>query len=260
MTTTLIIPGLRSSGPAHWQSWIEQQVPGAIRVQQADWATANLAEWSSRVRRAISSTAGPIVIVAHSFGVLAAVQAAADHDHRIAGALLVAPADPERFSVSDVLPDGPLNFPAIVVGSTNDPWMSFDRVEHWAGKWGADLINLGAAGHINAEAGYGAWPEGLAIVARLRRTADYNAAQAVDSRHRLRVPRLISSLNTGRSRRIRELRGADALSLNRAAVLLDRAGWRVEPPREDAIVTGWQRQHNGSERGGVRSLESANRI
>lgn len=260
MTTTLIIPGLRSSGPAHWQSWIELRVPGAVRVQQADWATANLADWSSRVRLAISRTPGQIIIVAHSFGVLAAVQAASDHDHRISGALLVAPADPERFGVSGMLPDGPLNFPVIVVGSTNDPWMSFDRVAHWAEKWGADLINLGAAGHINAEAGYGAWPQGLALVERLRRSAKYRAAQAVDARHRSRVPRLISSLNAGRSRRIRELHAADTLSLDRAAVLLERAGWRVEPPRDEAHVPRRQRQHNGSDRGGSRQLETLNRI
>lgn len=260
MTTTLIIPGLRSSGPAHWQSWLEQRVPGAVRVEQSDWATAKLADWSSRVRSAISRTSGPIVVVAHSFGVLAAVQAASDHDKRIAGALLVAPADPDRFGVSDVLPDGPLNFPAIVVGSTNDPWMRFDRVAYWADRWRADLINLGAAGHINADAGYGPWPEGLAFLQQLRRSAEYRATQAVDATHRTRVPRLISSLNAGRSRRIRDLRGADALSLNRAAVLLERAGWRVEPPLGDSFVTARQHQHNGSERGGARSLEVANRI
>lgn len=260
MTTTLIIPGLRSSGPAHWQSWLEHQVPGAVRVQQADWATANLADWASRVRLAISRTRGPIIVVAHSFGVLAAVQAASDHDHRIAGALLVAPADPDRFAVSELLPDGPLNFPAVVVGSTNDPWMSFDRVEAWAERWGADLINLGAAGHINADAGYGPWPEGLAVLERLRRSAEYRATYGVDAQQRVRVPRLISSLNAGRSRRIRELRASETLNLDRAAVLLERAGWRVEPPRQETRVTGWQRQHNGSERGGPRTLEALIRI
>ena len=30
--TTLIVPGLHGSGPAHWQTWFETQVPGALRV------------------------------------------------------------------------------------------------------------------------------------------------------------------------------------------------------------------------------------
>ncbi|HPG88236.1 MAG TPA: alpha/beta fold hydrolase, partial [Hyphomicrobium sp.] len=92
MTTTLIIPGIGSSGPAHWQSWLQDNIPGAVRVIQSDWNDAKLADWSSRVRRQISKSSGQILIVAHSFGALAAVQAAADHANRIAGALLVAPA------------------------------------------------------------------------------------------------------------------------------------------------------------------------
>src|SRR5690606_24546177 len=97
MTTTLIIPGLNSSGSAHWQTWFETRIPDAIRVIQADWKRANLPEWASRVRREISRRPGPLLIAAHSFGALAAVQAAEDYRERIVGALLVAPADPEKF-------------------------------------------------------------------------------------------------------------------------------------------------------------------
>ena len=172
MTTTLIIPGLNSSGPDHWQSWFEAHIPGTVRVIQADWGNADLAEWSQRVRRDISRSPGRLFIVAHSFGVLAAVQAAFDHSERIAGALLVAPADPDKFGVAAQLPDVPLPFPSVVVASTNDPWMSLERAAHWADLWGADLVNLGAAGHINAEAGFGPWPEGLALYERLRRRAE----------------------------------------------------------------------------------------
>ncbi len=151
MTTTLIVPGLNSSGPAHWQSWFEAHVPGTIRVIQADWNKANLSDWSAKVRRDITRTPGRLFIVAHSFGVLAAVQAAADHAQRIAGALLVAPADPAKFGVDELLPQGPLPFASVVVGSTNDPWMTLERAAHWADRWAADFVNLGAVGHVNIE-------------------------------------------------------------------------------------------------------------
>lgn len=167
MTTTLIVPGLNSSGSAHWQTWLESQVPNTVRVIQGDWKRADLPEWSSRVRRAISRHAGPIVIAAHSFGVLAAVQAAEDLSHRISGALLVAPADPDKFGVADVLPATRLGFSATVVASTNDPWLSFDRAAGLARVWGANLVNLGASGHINAEAGYGPWPYGLTLLSQV---------------------------------------------------------------------------------------------
>lgn len=169
MATTLIIPGLHNSGPDHWQSWFEAHVPGSVRVIQRDWRDANLPDWASRVRREINRIPGKLFIAAHSFGVLAAVQAAQDHSDRIGGALLVAPADPERFNVADYLPQQPLAFNSVVVGSTNDPWMRHDRAAHWADTWGSDFVSLGAAGHINADSGFGPWPEGLALLLRLRR-------------------------------------------------------------------------------------------
>ncbi len=168
--TTLIVPGLNSSGPLHWQTWFEHQIPNAVRVIQSDWKGADLPKWASRVRREISRQSGPLLIVAHSFGALVAAQAAEDHRHRIAGALLVAPADPERFGVSDLLPHRPLGFPAVVVTSSNDPWISAERAARLAGAWDADFVNLGAAGHINAESGYGPWPGGLRLLQRLSRT------------------------------------------------------------------------------------------
>lgn len=179
MATTLIIPGLNNSGPEHWQSWFEQHIPGSIRVIQRDWKDPHLPDWASRVRREINRIPGRLFIAAHSFGVLAAVQAGQDHSGRIAGALLVAPADPEKFGVSEFLPQQPLSFPSVVVASTNDPWMRHDRAAHWADLWGSDFVSLGAAGHINADAGFGAWPEGLALLQRLRRLSSVRLEQIV---------------------------------------------------------------------------------
>lgn len=176
MPTTIIVPGLKSSGPTHWQTWLEHRVAGSLRVTQRDWNDPHLPDWSSRVRREIIRATGSIFIVAHSFGALAAVQAASDHTERISGALLVAPADPNRFGIAEFLPSKPLGFPAIVVASTNDPWMTFERAEHWARLWKADFISLGEAGHINAEAGFGPWPEALALLERVRRAAEFRVA------------------------------------------------------------------------------------
>lgn len=237
MPTTLIVPGLHSSGPAHWQSWFEERIPGSLRVIQADWTDAELSSWSARVRRDISRTPGRLFIAAHSFGVLAAVQAAFDHSERIAGALLVAPADPDKFGVSDHLPLVTLPFPTVVVGSTNDPWMTLERAAHWADLWGADFVNLGAAGHINAEAGFGPWPEGLALLERLRRSAQ-TISRAVardtagghlrhaEARRRLRTVHPSPQGFAG-----------DGIAVARAARVLQRAGWQVSPPAGAAFVT-----------------------
>lgn len=188
MTTTLIVPGLNSSGSAHWQTWFETQLEDVVRVIQRDWKRADLPEWASRIRREISRQPGPVLIAAHSFGVLAAVQAAEDYRDRIAGLLLVAPADPEKFGVTDLLPAAPLGFPVTLVASTNDPWLGFERAAGLADVWGANLVNLGAAGHINAESGYGPWPYGLKLLQQLNNEYSLTDRTYVETRSSIRRP------------------------------------------------------------------------
>jgi len=167
MITNLIVPGLDGSGDQHWQTWLEARLPNAVRVKQHDWAVPDLAAWSARVRYSISQQPGKVRIIAHSFGVLAAVQAGADYRHRIAGALLVAPPDPEKFGVSDLLPSRSLGFPALLVASFNDPWMTASRAAAWAIRWDAQILNLGPAGHINSASGHGPWPGVFLLLDRL---------------------------------------------------------------------------------------------
>lgn len=212
MPTTLIVPGLKSSGPMHWQTWLEHRVAGSLRVSQRDWNDPHLPDWSSRVRREIARATGSVFIVAHSFGALAAVQAASDHTERIGGVLLVATADPDRFGIAEFLPSKPLGFPAIVVASTNDPWMMFERAAHWARLWKADLVSLGDAGHINADAGFGPWPEALALLERLRRASEFRAAAERVAAFRLSRARQFQGhperrLETAREKRFRSSQG-----------------------------------------------------
>lgn len=176
--TTLVVPGFHGSGPAHWQSWFESVVPEARRVRRIDWEEPVLARWAGAVRQEIDAAHGPVWLVAHSFGCLATVVAAAERPERVAGTLLVAPADPARFSTiglrdPDVpgdtetlapwLPDTRLPFPSIVVASTNDPWLKLAGAAEWAERWGSRLVNVGEQGHINADSGQGPWPLGLAL-------------------------------------------------------------------------------------------------
>jgi predicted alpha/beta hydrolase family esterase len=169
MDTTLIVPGLHGSGHDHWQTWFERQIPDCIRVMQSDWSEPDLPKWSAKLRRELSRAPGRVYVVAHSFGCLAAVQAAFDYRESIDGLMLVAPADPARFGLSAAIPERPLGVPSVVIASTNDPWMSLAGALEWSQAWGAELINLGPAGHINPQSGYGPWPRGLSILQELRR-------------------------------------------------------------------------------------------
>lgn len=168
MGKVLIVPGLRNSGPTHWQSWLEALLPDTHRVEQADWERTCLSDWAARVREEIDAVGEPLWVVAHSFGCLAAVTAGLVRGERIRGALLVAPADPARFGEPTVLLEEKLPFPSLVVASENDPWVGARVAEHWAGQWGSDFVSVGAAGHINVDSGHGPWPEGLRLFERLR--------------------------------------------------------------------------------------------
>lgn len=169
--TTLIVPGLRNSGPTHWQTWFESVLPDTRRVNQADWERPCLSDWAARVAEEIDASEGPLWIVAHSFGCLATVTAAFTRPERIRAALLVAPADPDRFRQPSALLEEKLAFPSLVVASSNDPWVAASVAERWAGHWGSDYLNIGAAGHINVDSGHGPWPEGLELYRTLRTQA-----------------------------------------------------------------------------------------
>lgn len=167
----LIVPGLNGSGPGHWQTRWERLHPAFERVVQARWEAPDLALWSAQVGKELRRSSRPTLIVAHSFGCLATLHCAGDGMANVAGALLVAPADPRKFGVERRLTGAALACPSLVVGSTNDPWMESRRAAAWAGHWGCGFISLGALGHINADSGLGDWPAGLALLEELARTA-----------------------------------------------------------------------------------------
>ncbi|WP_197324132.1 RBBP9/YdeN family alpha/beta hydrolase, partial [Ralstonia solanacearum] len=107
------------------------------------------------------------VLVAHSFGCLASLHWAAQVRDTVAGVLLVAPADPDKFGVADRLPQRALPFPAVLVASRNDPWLGYGLAAEWGARWGAEVVDAGHAGHINADSGLGEWEPGLALLDRL---------------------------------------------------------------------------------------------
>ena len=162
----ILVPGLHDSSVGHWQSrW--ERAHHLDRVRQDDWDHPELVAWAARVSEARAGDPRPALLIAHSYGCLAAVHSMARDEHGLAGALLVAPADPDKFNVANQLPATALPCPSIVVASTDDPWMAFDGAAGWAHAWGSELVNAGALGHINGESGLGEWPAGWRHVQRL---------------------------------------------------------------------------------------------
>ena len=161
----LVVPGLHDSGPGHWQTWLEGHFRHATRVHQDDWATADVERWADRIELTVARHPGARwVAVAHSFGCLALVRYLAQGGHAVDAALMVAPADPEKFAVGRLLPHARLSIPAALLASENDPWMRIGSAKAWARIWGAQFINLGPVGHINVESGFGPLPMAKTLV------------------------------------------------------------------------------------------------
>ncbi|WP_338766037.1 alpha/beta hydrolase [Massilia sp. METH4] len=156
----LVAPGLHNSGPEHWQSRWQRLYPAFERIEQDDWSDPILPIWSARVDEVRQRDRRPTLIVAHSFGCLASVHSVARDPANIVGLLLVAPADPEKFGVAELLPRPPLPVPSTMIASTNDPWMPLERARQWAERWDSDFVDAGPLGHINAESGLGDWLPG----------------------------------------------------------------------------------------------------
>ena len=181
----LILPGWQSSGPLHWQSrW--EALHGYQRVEQHDWLRPLRGDWIARLEEVLLARAVPVWLVGHSLGCLlvAAWAAHSRQTARVAGALLVAPADPELPALRPLLRSWApvqqtrLPFPALLLGSSNDPCCSLARAQQFAVDWGARFVGLGARGHLNAESGLGDWPEGLASLHALKTAARATAVQA----------------------------------------------------------------------------------
>ena len=170
-SNVLILPGWQGSGPEHWQSrW--ERAHGYQRVEQHDWMRPLRGDWIARLEDVVLSCDEPAVLVAHSLGCIqvAAWAAHSKSTHRVKGALLVAPGDVERTDIDPLLWSWPpialqkLPFRSVLLGSRNDPWCDFDRARQFATAWGAQFIDYGEAGHINAEAGLASWPEGYVLL------------------------------------------------------------------------------------------------
>lgn len=169
----LIIPGLNGSGPQHWQTLWEQGQPGFNRVTQKDWDHPDLNLWIAELEKAITAFGTQSILVAHSLGCALVAHWAAQTRLEVKAAMLVAPPDvwrdsfPQEAKSFSPMPLDPLPFNSIVVASTNDPFATIERAQHFAKCWKSRFINLGDKGHINAQSNIADWKEGKNLLATL---------------------------------------------------------------------------------------------
>lgn len=184
---TVIVPGVGGSDADHWQSWLQNHLSDTSRVEQQNWHLPVLNVWVDQFYQHIRELNRPVQVVAHSFGCLTAIAALSQYpvlQRWVKSVLLVAPANPQRFSAqgfaasSNDLSAQPrlvnaeqdlghlfkqfsLNVAGLMVLSENDPWINFEDAVHYADLWNVPYINEGLAGHINVASGHGKWSKVL---------------------------------------------------------------------------------------------------
>jgi uncharacterized protein len=181
--TVLIVPGLRDHVDDHWQTLLAARL---TRVRTVPPMGRDNPDCAARVR-AIEHTArgidGPVIVVAHSGGVITVAHWAEQTRCHVHGALLAVPPDFERpmppgfptiFALRSggwlPVPREPLPFPSIVAASRNDPLATYECVTALAEAWGSRVVDLGDVGHLNPASGFGEWPRALSLIEELSAT------------------------------------------------------------------------------------------
>ena len=162
----IIVPRLGGAGEGDWPSRWRAKLSTARFAAPADPNEPRREAWIEAIAAAAQAAERPALIVGHRLGAAAVVHSAkalAGADVR--GAFLVAPPDEaglNRLAGPDwVLARASLPWPGVVVASRNDPDGGFEAVAALAHDWGAELIDAGLAGTLDAASGHGPWPEGL---------------------------------------------------------------------------------------------------
>jgi predicted alpha/beta hydrolase family esterase len=147
-----------------------------VRVQQHDWERPLRGDWLMQLEEAVLRCDEPALLVAHSLGCIqvAAWAAHSQNTGRVKAALLVAPGDVEREAMRPLLPSWSpierraLPFRSVLVASRDDLHCTFEKAQSLARDWGAELVDAGNAGHINADSDLGDWAQGHELLCRLQ--------------------------------------------------------------------------------------------
>jgi hypothetical protein len=160
----LLVPGRGVPLPGHWMRRFAQRT-GFEWAPEPPGPPYLPDERVAALQAVIGASQAPAVLVAHSAGCLTVALWAARHTGPVRGALLVTPPDVSPDWM--VVPRDRLPFPAILVASSDDPYTTMPRFQALADDWGAELVDAGAVGHLDSATGFGPWPEGERLVARL---------------------------------------------------------------------------------------------
>ncbi len=164
----LLVHGWGGSDAPHWQSWLAAELArdyGCVSfLKLSDFEFPNKKIWKQELLKELDSF-NPTIVICHSLANTLWFHLC--NEGQIADVeklFIVAP--PSLTSQIGELDDFfPVEVPknlhakeAILVCSTNDPYMGLQEAESLQKALGVEMKILKDAGHINADSGFGPWP------------------------------------------------------------------------------------------------------
>jgi predicted alpha/beta hydrolase family esterase len=161
----IFVPDPLGDSSDYWQTRWRAKLSTARAVVAAAGAPT-----AAEVTRAAAGAKLPILFIGHSVGAIAIAHAAGDlASADVRGAFLVAPLDGETYVAlhgGGPIPRARLPWPSVLVASRTDPRASFEHSQALAADWGAEFVDAGDSGGIDADSGHGPWPDGLLRLAK----------------------------------------------------------------------------------------------
>ena len=164
----LLLHGWGGSDNPHWQSWLAGEIAkdyGNVSfLRFSDYDTPLLEVWKKELLQSLEEFK-PDIVICHSLANTLWFHLCNDKTikQNIKKLFLVAPpclhTDIEElksfFPVQ--IPSNLYSEDAILVTSTNDPYMNMDEANRLKESLNVEMKTLQDAGHINADSGYGEW-------------------------------------------------------------------------------------------------------
>lgn len=164
----LILHGWGGSDFPHWQGWLSGEIAkdygcvSFLKLSNPDFPNKN--EWIEELTEELKNFK-PNIVVCHSLANILWFHLCNELKiTKVRKLFLVAPPSLEC-KVEELKSFFPCKIPtnlyakeALLVASTNDPYMSLDEATLLADSLGVEMVILQNAGHINTDSGYGEWP------------------------------------------------------------------------------------------------------
>ena len=167
-TKVLILHGWGGSDSPHWQSWLAGEIAkdyGSVSfLEFSNFEFPNKNLWKEELLKELSDFK-PNIVICHSLANTLWFHLCNEENIVDVDKLFLVAPPSLKCEVEELKSFFPVEVPtnlhakeALLISSTNDPYMSLEEAKSLQNSLGIEMEILKEAGHINTDSGYGEWP------------------------------------------------------------------------------------------------------